>query len=201
MFQLITIYLCTPLLVISGVPQGSILGLLLFLIYINDLPPAVASSKVQLFADDAKCYKIIHNSSDIPLLQLDLDSLTNWSHINHLFFKAAKCNSIRFKPISGVLEGGPYSIDGCKVSKNVSHRNLGITFSADTSWHCHDEFIVGKAYKVLGLLQRTFKCSNSILTKKFYICILLDRVYCIAPFMEASSSPTHYPLRESSTPS
>ena len=151
--------------VISEVPQGSILGPLLFLIYINDLPPAVTSSKVLLFADDAKCYKTIHNLSDIHLLQLDLDSLTNWSHTNHLFFKAAKCNSIRFKPISGVFEGDPYSIDGCKVSKKVSHRNLGIIFSADMSWHCHYEFIVGKAYKVLDLLRRTFKCSNSILIK------------------------------------
>ena len=168
--------------VISGVPQGSILGPLLFLIYINDLPPAVTSSKVLLFADDAKCYKTIHNLSDIHLLRLDLDSLTNWSHTNHLFFKAAKCNSIRFKPISGVFEGDPYSIDGCKVSKKVSHRDLSIIFSADMSWHCHYEFIVGKAYKVLGLLRRTFKCSNSILIKKvLYLYILLDHVYCIAP--------------------
>ena len=63
------------------------------------------------------------------------------------------------------------AIDGCEVSKNVSHHNLDIIFSADMSWHCHYEFIVGKAYKALGLLQRTFKCSNSILTKKFYINI------------------------------
>ena len=88
-------YLSTPLPVISGVPQGSILGPLLFLIYYyNDLPAAVTSSKVLLFADDAKCYKTIHNLSDIHLLQLDLDSLTNWSHTNHLLFKAAKCNSM-----------------------------------------------------------------------------------------------------------
>ena len=79
-------YLSTPLPVISGVPQGSILGPLLFLIYINDLPSVVTSSKVLLFANDAKCYKTIHNLSDIHLLQLDLDSLTNWSQTNHLFF-------------------------------------------------------------------------------------------------------------------
>ena len=48
------------------------------------------------------------------------------------------------------------------------------------SWHCHYEFIVGKAYNIFGLLRRTFKCSNSILTK-FYIYILLDRIYCTAP--------------------
>ena len=149
MFQLRNNYLSSPLPVISGIPQGSILGPLLFLIYINDLPPAVTSSKVLLFADDAKCYKTIHNLSDISLLQLDLDSLTNWSHTNHLLFKAAKCNSIRFKPISGVLEGGPYSIDDHEVPKEVSHYDLGIIFSADISWHCHYEFIVGKAYKVL----------------------------------------------------
>ena len=49
----------------------------LFLIYINDLPPVVTSSKILLFADDAKCYKTVHNLSDIHLLQLNLDSLTN----------------------------------------------------------------------------------------------------------------------------
>ena len=68
-----------------------------------------------------------------------------------------------------------------KFLKKVSHRDLGIIFSADMSWHCHYEFIVGKAYKVLGLLRRTFKCSNSILTKMFYIYIAIVRsclLYC-----------------------
>ena len=82
--------LSSPLPVISGVPQGSILGPLLFLIYINDLPSAISSSNLLLFADDAKCYKTIHNPLDRRLLQSDLDLLTDWSHANHLVFKTSK---------------------------------------------------------------------------------------------------------------
>ena len=84
-----------------------------------------------LLADDAKCYKAIHNLSDIHFLQLDLDSLTNWSHTNHLLFKASKC-SIRFKPNSGALEEDPYRIDNCEVSKKVSRHDLEIIFLANS---------------------------------------------------------------------
>ena len=156
------------------------MGPLLFLIYINDLPPAVTSSKLLLFADDAKCYKTIHNLSDCNSLQLDLDSLTSWSHTNHLFFKASKCISIRFKPNTETFEGDPYSIDGCEVSKKVSHRDLGIIFSTDMSWSCHYDHVIAKAYRARGLLRRSFKCTNSVMTKKvLYLHIVRScLLYC-----------------------
>ena len=65
--------------------------------------------------------------------------------------------------------------------QKVSHRDLGIIFSANMSWSCHYEHIVSKAYRALGLLRRSFKCSNSITTRKLYIYILLDHVYCTVP--------------------
>ena len=68
-----------PLLVVSGVPQGSVLGPILFLIFVNDLPDSVLSSKVLLFADDTKCIKSVFGSLDSHSLQLDIHWLSLWS--------------------------------------------------------------------------------------------------------------------------
>ena len=72
-----------------------------------------------LFADDAKCYKTIHNPLDRRLLQSDLDLLTDWSHANHLIFKTSKCNLVSFKSNSRAVVGDPYIINGCEVSKKT----------------------------------------------------------------------------------
>ena len=68
-----------PTKVLSGVPQGTVLGPLLFLLYINDLPDIVGSN-VRLFADDCLLYRIIEHPSDVQGLQADLDALTHWQN-------------------------------------------------------------------------------------------------------------------------
>ena len=80
--------------VVSGVPQGTILGPLLFLLHINDLP-SVVSSKVRLFADDCFIYRNIKNKEDQIALQKDLNFLENWGNTWGMRFNAARCNIMR----------------------------------------------------------------------------------------------------------
>ena len=83
-----------PVPVLSGVPQGSVLGPILFLIFINDLPDNIKSS-VRLFADDCVLYRNIHSLQDSLILQRDLDSLGLWEADWQMKFNVAKCHSMR----------------------------------------------------------------------------------------------------------
>ncbi len=76
--------------VVSGVPQGSILGPLIFLVFVNNLPAVVHHSILLMFADDTKCAKLIKTPSDSLQLQDDLDSLCDWSKEWKLMFKETK---------------------------------------------------------------------------------------------------------------
>ena len=82
--------LSTTLPVLSGVPQGSILGPVLFLIYMNDLPSVTTVSKSLLFVDDTKCFNNVSNTMDSVSLQQDLDSIARWSIQSSLKFNASK---------------------------------------------------------------------------------------------------------------
>ena len=101
--------------VLSGVPQGSILGPLLFIIYINDLPNSIHSSNILISAEDTKCYKHIYNTTDINLLQQDLDSLFQWSIDNHLSINSVKCILLKFKSRSNHHDVSTYSINNLTI--------------------------------------------------------------------------------------
>ena len=81
--------------VLSGVPQDTVLGPILFLIYINDLPDGVENSTVRLFADDCIIYRPIRNKKDTDLLQSDLDAVGSWENTRLMQFYADKCFIMR----------------------------------------------------------------------------------------------------------
>ena len=85
--------------VLSGVPQGTVLGPLLFLAYINYIPVTATSSETKLFADDSLLYRTINNQTDSDLLQRDLTTLEDWENKWQTSFNAKKkCIVIRIAP-------------------------------------------------------------------------------------------------------
>ena len=162
---------------VSGVPQGSILGHILF---INDLPSHVSSS-ILLFADDTKCYKNINNPNDCLALQNDLFNLHSWSRLWKLNFNESKCAVVRFSPRSTASPPNQIYLINCHpVTPLKCHKDLGILLSRDLSWKQHYEFLSSKAYKILGLLRRTFSRDSSIHDKKIlYLSLVKSKLtYC-----------------------
>ena len=157
--------------VASGVPQGSVLGPLLFLAFINDLPDCVKSSTTRLFADDCALYKRISSPHDAKLLQEDLDALQMWERTWHMQFNPAKCQVLRVtkkrKPITST-----YNIHGVTLEEVTSARYLGVHIDSNLNFNNHVDITAKKANSTRAFLQRNFRrCPRKIkeATYKTYI--------------------------------
>lgn len=165
--------------VLSGVPQGSILGPLLFLIYMNDLTDSIKSSSPLMFADDTKFLRSVHSSTDTIDLQSDLDAVGAWSADWNLLFNSNKCVHVRFLPTSDSVPNQAYFVNDSPITTSDHHKDLGVIMSGDLSWSDHYHFIVSKAIRSLGMIKRTFKC-NSVFTKRqLYLSLVRSNLsYC-----------------------
>ena len=159
--QLVLVNHCfsTTLPVLSGVPQGSILGPLLFLIYAID-HLSTSSLSLLLFADDTKCFNMVRSPSDSLVLQQDLTSLFNWSNHWKLSFNELKCILVRFSASCPAINVS-YFLNQHQLSVNNSHKDLGIIVSSNFDWTDNYNYISGQAYKIFGLLRHTFSNCNS----------------------------------------
>ena len=144
----------------SGVPQGTVLGPLLFLTYINDMPLAV-KSKIALFADDTYLYKVIKSLLDTFALQNDINQLTKWEKLWSMEFHPDKCFVLRVTNKRKCIDAD-YSIHDQKLER-VDHANykIGVTISKDLSWKKHVQRITAKATNTRLFLQRNLTFSDS----------------------------------------
>merc|ERR1712240_67839 len=121
--------------VLSGVPQGTVLGPLFFLIYIYDILKNLSpGTNVRLFADDSLLYRNITNITDSQILQHDLDTLQSWESRNKMEFHPGKCTVLRF-----TLKQKPtlftYKIHGTNLQTQNSAKYLGVTLDSKLNWN------------------------------------------------------------------
>ena len=146
--------------VTSGVPQGSILGPALFLLYVNNLPDSILNSKVAMFADDTEVYKVVISEDDGAALQQDLDNLSSWSVASGLAFndKKYKLQTItrKHKPICT-----SYEVNGNTIKSCEEERDLGVSLERDLTSHAQVSHQDAHANKLLGFARRNSRFIHS----------------------------------------
>ena len=159
--------------VTSGVPQGSILGPILFLLYVNDLPDAVCSSTIATFADDTKLFKRIASNTDSNKLQEDLNNLEQWTTSSNLAFNPTKCKVETISRKRSKLIKTCYTMGDLQLEHCSHERDLGFWISTDLTWKKQVEAQSGKANKILGYVKRTSNSIKSVDTKRtIYLTIV-----------------------------
>jgi hypothetical protein len=165
--------------VLSGVPQGSVLGPLLFLIYIDEtssiyLSPDSNRVTYLWHADDVCIYRPISSCSDFRYVQDDIKAVEEWSSENYLSLNPSKCKYmlISRKRMPNVPDG-PLLLGNCPLQKVDVFKYLGVLLSEDMSWCPHVQAVCSRAKRVLGLLYRKFySYSNTDTLTQLYISLV-----------------------------
>ena len=160
--------------VLSGVPQGSVLGPILFLVYINALEEGV-TGKILKFADDTKPFRKTKEIGDKQKLQDDIDKLVKWSEKWQVLFNFGKCKCLHTGPGN---TGMNYEMGGTILSKTVEEKDLGVTMNANMKEQCR--IAPSKGNQVLGMIRRNIPYKETSLIVPLYKAIVRPHLeYCI----------------------
>jgi hypothetical protein len=180
--------------VLSGVPQGSVLGPILFVIYINDLPDNIKSN-IFLFVDDTKLYNTIGNEKDREQLQKDLDQLQKWSNKWLLKFHPDKCKYMTVGNYTTENEGYHlYKDDGSKhyLEETNKEKDIGVTFDSKLTFEDHIIEKIKKANSMVGIIRRTFK----YITPEIFSYLYKTLVRCHLDYAASVWSPQSVKLSD-----
>ena len=170
--------------VTSGIPQGSVLGPLLFLLFINDMPDDIMSS-IKIFADDTKVYKDVQTKEDMLTLQKDVYALCDWSLKWQLTFNASKCTHMTYgnaKVKSKYkMKEGDGKVTDIKHDDEVE-KDLGVLFDTKLSFRQHIGCTVKKVNRMIGLTRRTFHYMDQEVFRLLFTSLMrphMDYADCI----------------------
>lgn len=157
--------------VTSGVPQGSHLGPILFVLYLNDLPSIINFSKILMYADDVKLFLSLNKVSDCSLLEHDLENLCEWCSANNMSLNLKKCKKLSF--YRSKLIHYDYYIGSHKLENVSSFDDLGVILDRKLDFNLHVTTCVNKAKSLLGFMKRWSKEFNDpYVTKNLYTSLV-----------------------------
>ena len=175
----------------SGVPQGSVLGPLLFVIYINDMVKSMKFSHLQTFADDTKISRAIYSESDRHLLQQDLDMIKSWSAANNMQLNRNKfeyiCHQSKVNPLLSLLDELPfmneqfmYSASGeVLIYPSMTVKDLGVIVSKELDWDDHICKITLQAKRICGWILNVFATRDKTTMMLLFKSLVRSRLeYC-----------------------
>ena len=144
--------------VTSGVPQGSILGPTLFILFLNDISSDLSpGTNIAMYADDTKIWRRVINQDDHWILQRDINSLMNWASSNKMKFHSSKSHVLT---ITNAIGSGPdnnfiYAMGNSPINYTDIEKDLGIYIQGKLNWTQHCDKLYSRANQRLGLLKRT----------------------------------------------
>lgn len=151
----------------SGVPQGSILGPLLFTLFINDIQNCFTFCNFLLYADDLKVFHIIDDAEDHMRFQSDLDRFSAYCVDNKLSLSIKKCKTITFTK-KRQISNYTYNLNGINLESVESIKDLGVTLDSKLHLNLHVDNIINKAFKMYGFVMRS---SAKFTQPSTFICL------------------------------
>ena len=163
--------------VLSDVPQGTVLGPLVFLLYVNDISAKVSpQTSIKLFTDDCLLYRTINIDADERQLQQDLGAMIQLFNTWLMRFNATKCHLLKITRQRKYLST-KYKINGSQLQ--VSHHPyLGVELSSDLTWKPHICNITSKANRILNLLRRNLYCCNQDIKERAFTSLVQPHLCC-----------------------
>ena len=173
-----------PAPVISGIPQGTVLGPILFVIYINDLLDNVTSGGL-MFADDTKIYRQITSREDALQLQADINKLEEWSKLWQLHFNHEKCHVLTLGRFENTRHTHRYTVYGKEMEHVFDEKDLGVTIDHEMKFEEHIARKVTVANAIVGQMRRSFSYLDCDTFKRIYTAFVRPHL----EYAEAAWSP------------
>ena len=162
-----------------GVPQGSVLGPILFLIYVNDMANAVSNGNIRLFADDTGLY-IAHKNIDnlTTLAKNEMSSLFKWCQINKLTVNYSKTCFLLYhtknKPVP--VNFDHIDVDGIRIERSYSVKYLGVTIDEKLLWHEHVDNLCKSLIKYFGIFNKIKYFVTQKIARQIYFAFIFSRI-------------------------